>query len=108
MTTGADTKTLETTEMGYPANVENWNEDAAVRLAVREGLGLTERHRDVLGFLRTEFFNNNDNQTNNRAIIKQISANWGHKVSNKVMFDLFPDNPSKRAGLPESRRKSGY
>ncbi len=34
------------------------------------------------------------------------------KLSAKVLYDLFPGNPSKQAGriggLPESRRKGGY
>jgi tRNA 2-thiouridine synthesizing protein E len=36
----------------------------------------------------------------------------GRKVDNKTLFDLFPRNPSKQAGmvagLPKSMRKGGY
>lgn len=107
-----DGKTLDTTETGYLVNVDDWNEQVAEQLAAREGMELTQAHWDVLHYLRDEYINNNSNQPNNRSIIKDMSARWGHKVSNKEMFDLFPGNPSKQAGLiaglPESRRKGGY
>jgi tRNA 2-thiouridine synthesizing protein E len=107
-----DGKPLETTETGYLVNVEDWNEQVATYLAAQEGIELTQAHWDVLHYLRDEYINNNGNQPNNRSIIKDMSGKWGHKVSNKEMFDLFPGNPSKQAGLiaglPESRRKGGY
>jgi len=48
-----------------------------------------------------------------RAILKAMQEKWaGRKVDNKTLFDLFPGNPSKQAGmiagLPESMRKGGY
>lgn len=105
-------KILETTETGYLANIDEWNEEVAKALAAQEGIELTERHWDMLRYLRDEYFNNNGNQPNNRSIIKDMSERWGHKVTNKEIFDLFPGNPSKQAGLiaglPESRRKGGY
>jgi tRNA 2-thiouridine synthesizing protein E len=104
--------TYETTENGYLVNIEEWSRDVAGGLAASESIELTEKHWDVIDYLREEYFNNNGNQPNNRTIIKEMSDKWGHKVSNKEIFDLFPGNPSKQAGLiaglPESRRKGGY
>ena len=112
MAVETDAKPLETTETGYLVNVDDWNEQVAVQLASQEGLELTQAHWDVLHYLRDEYINNNANQPNNRSIIKDMSGKWGHKASNKELFDLFPGNPSKQAGLiaglPESRRKGGY
>ena len=44
---------------------------------------------------------------------KAMAKAWGEKkIDAKVLYDLFPGDPSKQAGriggLPESRRKGGY
>lgn len=104
---------IETTEDGFLVNPEDWNEEVAKALAGSDGLELTERHWDVVNYLRDEFFNNNGNQPNNRVMAKAMSDKWpGEKVNAKTLFDLFPGTPSKQAGriggLPESKRKGGY
>ncbi len=105
-------KTLETNEKGYLVTLEDWSEALAPILAATEKVDLTDRHWDVLNFLRDEYFNNRENQPNTRAILKAMSAKWGQKLSQKDLYDLFPGDPSKQggmiAGLPESRRKGGY
>jgi tRNA 2-thiouridine synthesizing protein E len=74
---------------------------------------VTQDHWDVIEYLRDAFINHNGEQPNNRAILKAMQDKWsGRKVDNKTLFDLFPGNPSKQAGmiagLPESMRKGGY
>jgi len=105
-------KTIETTETGFLVNLEDWSEDLAKVLAEQDGLELTDKHWDVINYLREEYFDNVQNQPNNRAIQKEMSKRWGVKLSNKDLFDLFPLIPSKQAariaGLPESKRKGGY
>ena len=105
-------KTIETTETGFLVNLEDWSEDLAKVLAEQDGLELTDKHWDVINYLREEYFENVQNQPNNRTIQKEMSKRWGVKLSNKDMFDLFPLIPSKQAariaGLPESKRKGGY
>ncbi len=105
-------RSIELSENGYLVNTDDWDRDVASALAAADDIDLGERHWDVLDYLRDEFFNNNGNQPNNRAILKEMSRRWGRKVDNKEIFDLFPGNPSKQAGLiaglPESRRKGGY
>ena len=105
-------KQIETTEMGYLVNAEDWSEDLAKEIASAEKLELTDRHWDVINHLRDEFFNNAGNQPNTRNMVKDIGKIWGEKIDTKTLFDLFPGNPSKQAGriggLPESRRKGGY
>ena len=64
-------------------------------------------------YLREAFFEHGGEQPSNRAILKAMQDKWaGRKVDNKTLFDLFPRNPSKQAGmiagLPESMRKGGY
>jgi len=105
-------KQIETTEMGYLVNAEDWSEDLAKEIASSEKLELTDRHWDVINHLRDEFFNNGGNQPNTRKLIKFFEKLWGEKIDAKVLYDLFPGDPSKQggriSGLPESRRKGGY
>ncbi len=105
-------KTIETTPTGYLVNQDDWSEDLAKHMAQQENIELTERHWDLMNYLRDEYFNNNQNQPNTRAIVKAMSKKWGEKVDQKTVYELFPLDPSKQggkiAGLPESRRKGGY
>ncbi len=106
-------KILETTDTGYLVKHEEWNDDVANVIAQGEGIELTRDHLDVIEYLRDAYFNHNGEQPNNRAMLKAMQSKWpDRKVDNKMLFDLFPGNPSKQAGkiagLPESMRKGGY
>ncbi|HHI70689.1 MAG TPA: TusE/DsrC/DsvC family sulfur relay protein [Rhodobacteraceae bacterium] len=105
-------KTIETDDNGYLTNQEDWSEDMARHMAEMENIELTDRHWDVMNYLREEYFDNNQSQPNTRMIIKAMSAAWGEKIKQGDLYKLFPLDPSKQggriAGLPESRRKGGY
>ena len=105
-------RTYESTATGYLANRDDWSKGLAEHMAGLEQLALTQRHWDLIDYLRDEFFNNNENTPNTRAILKAMSEKWGEKIDQKTLYDLFPLDPSKQggriAGLPESRRKGGY
>lgn len=105
-------KTIETDKNGYLVNLEDWSKELAELIAGQEGVTLTQKHWDLIEYLRDEYLNNNANQPNTRHIVKAMSDKWGTNVSQKDVYDLFPKDPSKQggriAGLPESRRKGGY
>ena len=105
-------QTVEVGANGYLVNVEDWNEDVAKALAEIEGLALTDKHWDLINYLRDEYVNNAGNQPNTRNIVKAMSEKWNEKIGQKDVYELFPKDPSKQggrlAGLPESRRKGGY
>lgn len=105
-------QTIETTPNGYLVNVQDWSEDLARFMAKQEDIELTDKHWDLMNYLRDEYINNNQNQPNTRNIVKAMSEKWGQKLQQKDVYDLFPKDPSKQggriAGLPESRRKGGY
>ncbi|MFN2308348.1 MAG: TusE/DsrC/DsvC family sulfur relay protein [Gammaproteobacteria bacterium] len=105
-------KSIETTESGFLCNVEDWSEALAEVIAKEDGIELTQKHWDVVNYLREAYLEENGHQPNNRELLKEMGNRWGGKLQNKDLFDLFPGNPSKQAGriagLPESMRKGGY
>ncbi len=108
-----DGKIVETTPMGFLVNLADWNERVAEVIAEQEDVTLTDKHWDVINYLRDEYINNNGNQPNTRNLVKAMAKVWNDKsVNAKTLYDLFPGDPSKQAGriggLPESRRKGGY
>jgi len=105
-------KTIETDANGYLVDLTDWNESLAEVIAAEEGIELTEKHWDLIKYLRDEYINNNANQPNTRNIVKAMSTKWGENLGQKDIYALFPKDPSKQggriSGLPESRRKGGY
>lgn len=107
-----DGKSVETTENGYLVNAEEWSEAVAAAIAAEEGVQMTDKHWDIVKYLRDEHYNNAGNEPNERTILKDMAKLWGSKPTSKDMYNLFPGMPSKQgrkiAGLPQSTRKGGY
>lgn len=103
---------IPTTDQGYLDNHLDWNEDVARKLAEIEGIELTDRHWDVIRYLREEYIDNGQNQPMERAVLKDMGQRWGNKPTSKDLYALFPLAPTKQgtkiAGLPPVRRKGGY
>jgi len=103
---------IATNKDGYLENLEDWSEELASAMAKTDNIELSDKHWDLINYLRDEYINNAQNQPNTRAIVKAMSAAWGEKIGQRDVYDLFPGDPSKQggriAGLPESRRKGGY
>ncbi len=112
MTITANGKDVATTPSGFLESLEDWNKEVALVIAADEKIELSDKHWDVINYLREEFINNGGNQPNTRSMVKALGARWGEKISAKDLYSLFPGDPSKQAGriggLPESRRKGGY
>jgi TusE/DsrC/DsvC family sulfur relay protein len=105
-------KTIETTPSGYLQDLGDWSEDVALKLAEIEGIELTDKHWDVINYLREEYYNNAQNQPMERVVLKEMGKKWGSKPTSKDLYTLFPLAPTKQgtkiAGLPEVLRKGGY
>jgi TusE/DsrC/DsvC family sulfur relay protein len=105
-------KTIETTPSGYLQDLGDWSEDVALKLAEIEGIELTDKHWDVINYLRDEYYNNAQNQPMERVVLKEMGKKWGSKPTSKDLYTLFPLAPTKQgtkiAGLPEVLRKGGY
>ena len=101
---------VERTDEGYLVNSSDWNEEIATELFAEEGIDPTERHWDIVRYVREETLNGNE--PNERSIMKAMGKIWGEKVSSKLMYEMFPLMPSKQGlkigGCPKSTRKGGY
>jgi len=104
-------KTIETDDNGNLTDPTAWDEDVARALAAQDNIELTQEHWDVINYLRSEYFDNNE-QPMERVINKGMSKIWGKKITSKDLYALFPLAPSKQgnkiAGLPFVPRKGGY
>ena len=67
---------IPATVSGFLENIEDWPETVAEQIAEQEAIVRTDRHRDLIGFLRDEFLNNSGNQPNTRHIVKALSKKW--------------------------------
>ena len=82
---------IEFDEDGYMIEMTQWNEGIAAMLAEEEGIYvLTDRHWDVIKYMRKEFEENGD-APSIRRLTKQSS------VATKELYQLFPGGPAKKA-----------
>lgn len=106
-------KTIETDANGFLVNVEDWQQELAPIIAEAESIPeLTEKHWDVINYMRDEYLNNGGHQPNVRSMVKAMQQKWNEKIDTKALYQLFPKNPDKQSskigGLPDTRRKGGY
>ena len=52
-----DGQEIATTESGYLESMEDWSRELAGLIAAEESLELSERHWDVINYLRDEYIN---------------------------------------------------
>ena len=100
------TITLASTEVelddeGFFVHPELWTEDMAAVLAHKEGIDtLTDRHWQVIRFMRAEYFAKGTGPT-----VRVLGKSSG--VSVKELYELFPKGPAKTAakiaGIPKPR-----
>ncbi|MDT8309362.1 MAG: TusE/DsrC/DsvC family sulfur relay protein, partial [Bacteroidales bacterium] len=89
--------TLDVTDEGYLNDPKDWNEAIAHELAKEEGIELTEKHLEVIHFLRSTF------EKGDALTIRKVGKSG--IVDIKGLYDLFPGGPlkisSKIAGIPK-------
>jgi len=86
---------------GFFEHPEEWREDMAPEIARTEGIDeLTDRHWQVIRFMRTEYAANGTGPT-----VRVLGKTSG--VSIKELYHLFPRGPAKVAakiaGIPKPR-----
>ena len=96
---------IETDAEGYLANLDDWTEEVAEYLSKQDELALTERHWQLLNWIRN-YYQENGMAPNLRIMTKKIGGDLGEEWSDKkFLFDLFPYGPAKQAaryaGMPK-------
>lgn len=76
-------------EQGYLTNPEQWSEEVAMHIAAEEGITLTEKHFEVLTYLRKEAL------AGTKLSIRRIGKSG--IVTVKEFYDLFPGGPLKKS-----------
>ena len=82
---------------GYFTNVDQWTPDVAQEIAREEGIELTDKHFEVLNYLRDQY------RGDGKLSIRRVGKSG--IVSIKEFYDLFPGGPLKKAsriaGIPK-------
>jgi TusE/DsrC/DsvC family sulfur relay protein len=90
-------QSIEVNDEGYMVDASQWTKEVAVELAKEEGIELTDKHYEVLEFLR------NANEKGETLTIRRVGKSG--IVDIKGLYQLFPGGPlkysSKFAGIPK-------
>lgn len=88
---------VEVTDEGYMVDTSQWNKEIAAEIAKEEGIELTDKHYEVLEFLR------NASEKGETLTIRKVGKSG--IVDIKGLYQLFPGGPlkhsSKIAGIPK-------
>lgn len=88
-------KSINVTDEGYLTDPSQWSKEIATEMAKEEGLELTEKHFEVLEYLRKE------NAAGAALSIRKVGKSG--IVDIKQLYELFPGGPlklsSKYAGI---------
>jgi tRNA 2-thiouridine synthesizing protein E len=90
-------KTVEVTEEGYLVNKADWNKEIAAEMAKADGIELTDKHYEVLEYLREQ------EEAGASLTIRKVGKSGITDI--KGLYKLFPGGPlklsSKYAGIPK-------
>ena len=88
---------VEVNDEGYMTDPTQWNKEIAAELAKEEGIELSDKHYEVLDFLR------NANENGVTLTIRRVGKSGITDI--KGLYQLFPGGPlkysSKFAGIPK-------
>lgn len=96
---------LETTDQGFLVNLDDWDLQVAECLAKCEHIDLTERHWEIIHFMR-RYYLRYKHLPNARVFTKAVRNEFGEdKGNSRYLHALFPDGPLKYAckiaGIPK-------
>jgi len=88
---------VELNEQGYLTDMHQWDKEIARAIATEEGIELSDRHFEVLDYLR--------NQQESGKPLSIRSVGKSGVVDIKEFYQLFPEGPLKKssriAGIPK-------
>jgi tRNA 2-thiouridine synthesizing protein E len=83
--------------------IQDWNRDAGMELAVKEGLELTDSHWQVIDFLRNRYLEHGDPESA-REVSEDLETTFSDQGGARFLRHLFPGGPVTQgcriAGLP--------
>jgi len=89
--------TVEVNDEGYMTDSSQWNKEIAKAIAVEEGIELTDKHFEVIEFIR--------NKVADGATLTIRGINKSGVVDAKSFYQMFPGAPLKKAtkiaGVPK-------
>jgi TusE/DsrC/DsvC family sulfur relay protein len=88
---------VDVTEEGYLTNPAQWSREIAVEIAREEGINLTDKHFQVLEYLRDQ---------HSKGVALTIRSVGKSGITDiKGLYELFPGGPLKKssriAGIPK-------
>lgn len=85
-------------EEGFMTEYDEWTEEVGKQLAANIGIDMTDRHWEVIRFLRDDY-----REQGETATLRRVTTVGG--IPTKELFALFPKKPAKKmayiAGLPK-------
>lgn len=88
---------------GYLVELDDWSEELAHSLAANENIELTDKHMDVLKYLR-KYYDKHGQGYNARTLLNVMEFEFGQWEGKKYLYELFPKGPvsqgCKLAGIP--------
>ena len=89
--------TVQCNEQGYMTNPDEWNKEIGMAIAKEEGIELTDKHWEVLEYLRE--------QVKQEVPLTIRNVGKSGVVDIKEFYQLFPQGPlkvsSRIAGIPK-------
>ncbi|MFH0755933.1 MAG: TusE/DsrC/DsvC family sulfur relay protein [Bacteroidota bacterium] len=90
-------KSIEVNDEGYMTDPSQWSKEIAAEMAKEEGIELTEKHFEVIEFLREA------SEKGETLTIRRVGKSGITDI--KGLYQLFPGGPlklsSKYAGIPK-------
>ncbi len=98
-------QSIELDKEGFLLNLNDWSEDAALLIAQKDNIFLTEAHWEIIKLVR-EFYKTFQISPSMRALVKRTEQILGTEKGRSIyLLQLFPVSParfaSKIAGLPK-------
>jgi tRNA 2-thiouridine synthesizing protein E len=100
-----DSPMPERNNEGFLENAEHWNPMVAGIVAAEDGIELSEKHWEIINFLRGFYQDYEVSPPSNRLFVKAVKEQLGEDKGNSIyLMQLFPGTPAKTAcriaGLP--------
>ena len=90
---------------GFLENAADWTPEVATAIAAEENIQLSDKHWEIIEFLRHFYKEHEVSPPSNRLFVKAVKEHFGEEKGNSIyLMQLFPGTPAKTAcriaGLP--------